>query len=75
MCGMESNTSPNLTVQQVTEALEKLPAHRTDLRWGLKTTLEMVRRGIPIKSNSPGWVQVQNAVFVAEIDRGEECSS
>jgi hypothetical protein len=57
-----------LTTEMLEDAIEQVPAHRTNLRRDLRNTLDLVRRGIPIKSNAPVWIQAQNVIFVSKID-------
>lgn len=57
-----------LTPEMLEEAIRELPKHRTDLINSARSSLSLVRRGIPIKTNAPVWIQIQNVIFVSKID-------
>ena len=59
-----------LTVEMITDALAELPAHRSDLRRGLRETIDLIERGIPVKDKCPLWLQTKNVIFVSKIDGG-----
>lgn len=59
-----------LTVKQITDALAEIPAHRSDLRRGLKKTIDLIERGVPVKNTAPIWLQTKNVIFVSKIDGG-----
>lgn len=66
------STGDQLTAEMLEDAISQIPAHRTDLRQAARNTLQLVKRGIPIKTNAPSWVQIQNAIFVSKIDGEDE---
>lgn len=59
-----------LTVEMITEALAELPAHRRDLRRALKNTIDLIERGVPVKTTAPVWETTKNVLFVTKIDGG-----
>lgn len=63
-----------LTVKQITDALAELPAHRRDLRRALKNTIDLIERGVPVKTTAPVWEITKNVLFVSKIDGGESDS-